>query len=66
MILEWIKTNRLTMEWQPTAEMCADIGTKNLAVAQFTKLRDFIAGYNFANVILEHAFLQTTRFHIQF
>ena len=41
------------MEWQPTAEMCADIGTKNLVVAQFTKLRDFITGYHFAKVIFD-------------
>jgi hypothetical protein len=50
LILEWIKTNKLTMEWQPTTEMCADIGTKNLAVAQFT---NFITGYHFAQVVLE-------------
>jgi hypothetical protein len=53
LILEWIKTNKLTMQWQPTTEMCADIGTKNLAVAQFTKLRDFITGYHFAQVVLK-------------
>ena len=51
LILEWIK-QRLTMEWQSTSEMCADIGTKNLAVAQFTKLRDFIAA-DFSKIILE-------------
>jgi hypothetical protein len=22
LILEWIKTNKLTMQWQPTTEMC--------------------------------------------
>ena len=38
---------------QPTVEMCADIGTKNLAVAQFIKLRDFVTGYHFAKVIFE-------------
>jgi hypothetical protein len=53
LILEWIKSNRLSTRWQPAAEMCADIGTKNLAVAQFTKLRDFVAGYHFAKVIFE-------------
>ena len=53
LILEWIKTNRLTMEWQSTAEICSDIGTKNLAVAQFTKLRDFITGYHFAKAVLD-------------
>ena len=53
LVLDWIKNNRLSMKWQPTAEMCADIGTKNLAVAQFTKLRDFVTGYHFAKVIFE-------------
>ena len=41
------------MQWQPTTEMCADIGTKNLAVAQLTKLRDFITEYHFAQVVLK-------------
>jgi len=53
LILDWIKSNRLSMKWQPTGEMCADIGTKNLAAEQFTKLRDFVTGYHFAKVIFE-------------
>ena len=45
------------MEWQPTTEMCADIGKKNLAVAQFT---NFITGYHFAQVVLEQRVLSVS------
>ena len=53
LILDWIKQNKLTIQWQPTTEMCADIGTKNLPADQFIKLRDFVTGYYFAQAVLE-------------
>ena len=53
LILDWIKQNKLTIQWQPTTEMCADIGTKNLPADQFVKLRDFVTGYYFAQSVLK-------------
>ena len=53
MIREWVRQNRLTMEWVSTSNMVADIATKNLPVAQFTSLRDWLTGYSYAKHISE-------------
>ena len=54
MIREWVKQNRLTMEWISTADMVADIATKNLPTDQFITLRDWLTGYHYARHILMH------------
>ena len=54
LVKDWVKKNRLTMVWQKTIDMLADIGTKNLPADQFVRLRDQLTGYQFAREILEH------------
>ena len=54
MIREWVQQNRLTMEWISTADMVADIATKNLPIGQFVALREWLTGYYYARHVLRH------------
>ena len=52
LILDWCKKNRLTIKWQSTTGILADLGTNNLHTEQFVLLRDHVTGYWCAKMIL--------------